>query len=83
MAACPSPGSPLSTYSKCEQTWVDGKKYFDLEEDKKMRQQVMAERARLVQKVLSSKDQSGERPDGPQRRRGRPTVVSSRVPNSN
>ncbi|MCG8606079.1 amidohydrolase family protein [bacterium] len=77
-------GSPLSTYSKCEQTWVDGRKYFDLEEDKKMQQQVMAERARLIQKVLASKNQRGERPGGPQRRRGgRPTVVSSRVPNTN
>jgi N-acetylglucosamine-6-phosphate deacetylase len=47
-------GSPLSTYSLCEQTWIDGRKYFDIEEDKAMRKQVEAERARLIQKVLAS-----------------------------
>lgn len=49
-------GSPLSTYSKCEQTWIEGRKYFDLEEDLKMRERVKTERARLIQKVLASKD---------------------------
>ena len=27
-------GSPLSVYSKAEQTWIEGKKYFDHQEDK-------------------------------------------------
>lgn len=49
-------GNPLSTYTLCEQTWVDGKKYFDRSEDMKIRQQVKAERARLIQKVLASQD---------------------------
>jgi len=48
-------GHPLSTYTICEQTWIDGRKYFDREEDLKMRKQVEAERARLIQKVLASK----------------------------
>ena len=26
-------GHPLSTYSRCEQTWIEGTKYFGLEED--------------------------------------------------
>src|SRR5690606_33811172 len=26
-------GSPLSNYSVCEQTWIDGRKYFDRAED--------------------------------------------------
>jgi imidazolonepropionase-like amidohydrolase len=26
-------GPPLSNFSRCEQTWVDGRKYFDREED--------------------------------------------------
>jgi len=49
-------GSPLSTYSKCEQTWIEGRKYFDLEEDLKMRELVVNERARLIQKVFASKE---------------------------
>lgn len=43
---------PLSTYTICEQTWIEGRKYFDRAEDLQMRNQVAAERARLIQKVL-------------------------------
>jgi N-acetylglucosamine-6-phosphate deacetylase len=46
--------SPLSTYSRCEQTWVDGRRYFDVDEDKKLRQEAAALRAKLVQRVLAS-----------------------------
>jgi len=53
-------GSPLSTYSICEQTWIEGRKYFDIEEDKAMRQQIAAERARLIQKVLASVDKKDD-----------------------
>jgi N-acetylglucosamine-6-phosphate deacetylase len=44
--------SPLSTYSICEQTWIEGRKYFDLEADRQLREQVATQRAKLVQKVL-------------------------------
>ena len=44
--------SPLSTYAVCEQTWIDGRKYFDIEEDKELRQKVALQRTRLIQKVL-------------------------------
>jgi N-acetylglucosamine-6-phosphate deacetylase len=30
-------GPPLSTLSRCEQTWVDGRRYFDRTEDQAMR----------------------------------------------
>jgi len=46
-------GHPLSTYSKCEQTWIDGRKYFDVDRDAQMRTHIAAERARLIQKVLN------------------------------
>ncbi|MBI3003854.1 MAG: amidohydrolase family protein, partial [Ignavibacteriales bacterium] len=48
-------GNPLSVYSKCEQTWVDGKKFFDIQEDQQMREQIQKERAILVQKIIESK----------------------------
>jgi imidazolonepropionase-like amidohydrolase len=48
--------SPLSTYSVCEQTWIDGRKYFDIEEDKERRKKIAVERNILVQKILSQKD---------------------------
>jgi imidazolonepropionase-like amidohydrolase len=49
-------GPPLSTYSVCEQTWIDGRKYFDIQEDKERRIQIARERNTLVQKILSQKD---------------------------
>lgn len=57
-------GSPLSTLSRCEQTWVDGRKYFDIEEDQKMQEEVAHERAVLVQKILNEKKEppAGRRP---------------------
>jgi len=53
-------GTPLSTYSRCEQTWIEGRKYFDREEDLKLRAEVEKERAELIQKVLATKEGSGE-----------------------
>ncbi len=46
-------GPPLSTLTKCEQTWIDGRKYFDIGEDRELRKQAEKERARLIQKILS------------------------------
>ncbi|MBI2825847.1 MAG: amidohydrolase family protein [Planctomycetia bacterium] len=54
-------GSPLSTYSRCEQTWIDGRAYFDRNEDKKARVEAAALRAALVQRILGS----GEPTEGP------------------
>jgi N-acetylglucosamine-6-phosphate deacetylase len=47
-------GSPLSIYTRCEQTWIDGCCYFNLDEDNEMRQRDRARHAALVQKVLGS-----------------------------
>jgi N-acetylglucosamine-6-phosphate deacetylase len=48
-------GDPLSTLTRCEQTWVDGRRYFDLEEDRAQRRAAEQLRRALVQKILSSK----------------------------
>ena len=47
--------NPLSIYTKAAQTYVDGVKYFDMDEDKKMREWIEKERARLIQKMLLEK----------------------------
>jgi imidazolonepropionase-like amidohydrolase len=47
-------GDPLSTFSKPEQTWVDGRKYFDLEEDAEMRVRLKEERAALIQWIVEN-----------------------------
>ncbi len=56
-------GSPLSTLSRCEQTWVDGRCYFDREEDRQAQAAAAALRATLVQRILASgeaSEKSGE-----------------------
>jgi len=57
-------GDPLSTFTSCEQTWVDGRKYFDVKEDKAMTTEVRHERAVLIQKILSSKKGAAPAPGG-------------------
>ncbi|MFC1759390.1 amidohydrolase family protein, partial [Planctomycetota bacterium] len=47
-------GNPLSTLSRCEQTWVDGRKHFDFENDQRNRKKWESMRQTLVQKILHS-----------------------------
>jgi imidazolonepropionase-like amidohydrolase len=49
-------GSPLSTYSVAEQTWIDGRRYFDRDQDLDMRQLIAAERDTLLKKVRAKKE---------------------------
>jgi len=46
--------SPLSTFARCQQTWVDGRKYFDRRDDLKRRAEDRRHHAALVQRILSS-----------------------------
>jgi hypothetical protein len=77
--------SPLSAFTRCEATYVDGRCLFSLEQDKVMRERVKSERLRLIQKLLTggkkkdasekkdeAKPDAGDRPrpDGQRRRRG-------------
>ena len=55
-------GSPLSSMSRCERTFVDGRQQFSLEEDTKFRERDAKERQRLIQKILA--DKGGSRPEG-------------------
>jgi imidazolonepropionase-like amidohydrolase len=47
--------NPLSVYAKVQQTYVDGRCYFDAEKDIKLRERNTQERARLIQKMLRDK----------------------------
>ncbi len=46
-------GPPLSNYTRCEQTWIEGARYFDYETDRAMQREVEEERQALIQKVLA------------------------------
>jgi cytosine/adenosine deaminase-related metal-dependent hydrolase len=53
-------GNPLSNFSRVEQTYVDGRKYFDRKVDEQLRKRDAAIRATLEQKAM----QSDEKTDG-------------------
>lgn len=48
--------NPLSIYAKPLQTFVDGVKYFDVVQDEKLRGEITAEKARLMQKMTDAKN---------------------------
>ncbi|MFB2117935.1 amidohydrolase family protein [Parapedobacter sp. 2B3] len=50
---------PLSIYAKAEKTFVDGIKYWDIDEDAAKQQALAAERARLIRKSLQAKSGGG------------------------
>ena len=45
---------PLSNFARPEQTWVDGRRMFDLPEDRQLRDEVRHVRTTLIQKILTS-----------------------------
>ncbi|MEY3174525.1 MAG: hypothetical protein RLZZ436_2439, partial [Planctomycetota bacterium] len=47
-------GDPLSNLSRCEQTWIDGARWFHRSEDEQLREAVRQQRNTLTQKILSS-----------------------------
>lgn len=51
--------NPLSIYAKAEKTFVDGVNYWDIEKDAQTQKEQQKERARLVQKMLDSKNKGG------------------------
>ena len=46
--------SPLSNFARCEQTWIDGRRYFHRDEDNRMRTRLSEMRNTLIQKILRS-----------------------------
>jgi N-acetylglucosamine-6-phosphate deacetylase len=61
-------GPPLSVLSRCLQTWIDGRKYFDVDQDRLDREHIAKSRQRLIQKILESDvpmGAAGEKPFDP------------------
>lgn len=51
---------PLSIYAKAEQTYVDGVKYWDIEEHEEKVKEIEIERSRIIKKILDSKSTSSK-----------------------
>ena len=56
-------GHPLSVYSRPDQTWIDGRLYFDRERDLEIREAWEAERQELIALVRESENGEGENDD--------------------
>lgn len=63
-------GNPLSQFTRAEQTWVDGRRYFSLEEDAVLRKDIAAQRTQLIQAILSADTPANATNNGPARGRG-------------
>lgn len=48
-------GPPLSTLSRVEQTWIEGRRYFDLDADRELRASARRERQRLLALALPAR----------------------------
>jgi N-acetylglucosamine-6-phosphate deacetylase len=57
-------GDPLSSLSRCEATFVDGRELFSLEKDAEHRKRIASERQRLIQKVMNEGRRPEARPSG-------------------
>jgi N-acetylglucosamine-6-phosphate deacetylase len=47
-------GPPLSTLSRCEETWIDGRQYFSRSADQSLRAEQAKMRAALIRKILDA-----------------------------
>jgi len=53
-------GSPLSPFSTCEQTWIEGRKYFDRAGDLAGREALAKERDALIARAKAAKKEGGD-----------------------
>jgi hypothetical protein len=49
---------PLSNFARAEQTWIEGRKYFDREEDRSLQALANGERERLIQSALVARSKA-------------------------
>ncbi len=75
--------SPLSSYSRCEQTWVNGTQMFSDERHAELAAWSEGERQRLIQKILASAhgepDSAKSAEDQPQEKPAQRTRVRDRI----
>jgi imidazolonepropionase-like amidohydrolase len=72
--------SPLSTYARVEQTWIDGRCYFSLADDAALRAAAQTEREALAQKALAERMRALGAATAPAAGRGRGGAESAAPP---
>jgi imidazolonepropionase-like amidohydrolase len=53
-------GNPLSIYSKVEETWIEGKKYWSIDENLELEERDKRLRKSIISKILKSPQRAGE-----------------------
>ncbi|HUE96155.1 MAG TPA: amidohydrolase family protein [Longimicrobiaceae bacterium] len=56
-------GDPLSTFTIAEQTWIDGRRYYDVQEDLRLRKAAETERAQLLQLIHERSEEDDDDDD--------------------
>ncbi len=56
--------NPLSNYARANQTWIDGRKYFDRAEDADAQKKFASQREAYVQKALAERVKESGKPKG-------------------
>lgn len=51
-------GNPLSQFTRAEETWIDGRRYFSLAEDALLRERIQKERSELIQAILATDERA-------------------------
>jgi len=54
---------PLSVYAVAETTWIEGAPYYDRDEDAALRQQIAAERTRIIAAITKDESPAGDNSD--------------------
>lgn len=62
---------PMSVYAKAEKTIIQGVTYFDLEQDKALREEIKKERSQLVKMMIDEKNGGGKMQRPEQRKKER------------
>ena len=52
-------GNPLSIYSKVEETWIEGKKYWSIDENLELEERDKKLRKTIIERILKSPQKNG------------------------
>ncbi len=72
-------GDPLSTYSRCLETWIDGKRMFSRVEDARLRERDRLRKNELIRRLFATEHEAVRRRDASARDESEPPSGSPRV----
>lgn len=70
---------PLSSYARCEETWIDGARHYDREDAREAHALAMTERGRILTELSGGSSDASKPPPDARRRGPRPTSLIARM----